>query len=104
MDEASLQWKAKIQRKQPLPGRNTKVMREYVEHALEDTLTLYLHGLCCDIDVEPGPRQLSTRYLRARLELLAAIFPPNPGYTVFPEAKQQQGNQRRDTEDAEEEQ
>lgn len=88
VDEASLQWKGKVQRKQQLPGRNTKLMREYIRRAIEDTLTLYLHGLCCDIDVEPGPRQLATRYLRARLELLASLFPPNPGYLVFPETKQ----------------
>lgn len=84
VDEASLQCKNKVQRRQQLPGRNTKLMREYIYHALVDTLTLYLHGLCCDIDVEPGPRQLASRYLRARLELLAEIFPPNPGYAVFP--------------------
>lgn len=88
VDETSLQWKAKVQRKPQLPGRNTKLMREYIRYALEDTLTLYLHGLCCDIDVEPGPRQLAARHLRARLELLATIYPPSPGYLVFPEPKQ----------------
>lgn len=88
VDEASLQWKFKVQRRQQLPGRNTKLMREYIQHALTDTLTLYMHGLCCDIDVEPGPRQLASRYLRARLELLAEIFPPNPGYVVFPAARE----------------
>lgn len=84
VDEQSLQLKLKLQRRQHLPGRNTKLMRQYIVQALEDTLTLYLHGLCCDIDVEPGPRQLGTRYLRKRLELLAEIFPPNSGYQVFP--------------------
>jgi hypothetical protein len=88
VDEASLQWKSKVQRKSQLPGRTTKVMREYIQHALEDTLTLYLHGLCCDIDVESGPRQLAARYLRLRLELLSGVYPPNPGYLVFPEPKQ----------------
>jgi hypothetical protein len=33
-------------------------------------LTLFLHGICCDIDVETGPRQLLSRYLRKRLELI----------------------------------
>lgn len=84
VDELSLQLKTKLQRRQRLPGRNTKLMREYIHQAVQDTLTLYLHGLCCDIDVDPSPRQLGTRYLRKRLELLSEIYPPNPGYAVFP--------------------
>jgi hypothetical protein len=84
VDERSYQLKQKVGRKQRAPGNDTKLMRQYVQQAIEDTLTLYLHGLCCDIDVEPGPRQLSSRYLRRRLELFAESFPPNPGYLVFP--------------------
>jgi hypothetical protein len=83
-DELSLQLKLKLQRRQRLPGRNTKLMREYILQAIQDTLTLYLHGLCCDIDVDPNPRQLGSRYLRRRLELLSGIYLPNPGYLVFP--------------------
>lgn len=84
VDDASLQLKLQLQRRQRLPGRNTKQMHRYVRQALEDTLTLFLHGLCCDINVDPGPRQLASRYLRRRLELLAEIFPPNPGHLLFP--------------------
>ncbi len=87
VDEQSYLLKQKLRRHKRLPGRDTKLMREYVRQALEDTVTLYLHGLCCDIDVEPGPRQLSSRYLRRRLELLAEIFPPNPGSLLFPAEK-----------------
>lgn len=87
VDEQSLELKMKLFHRQRLPGRNTKLMRRYMRQALEDTLTLYLHGLCCDIDVEAGPRQLGSRYLRSRLELLAEIFPPNPGYLLFPAPK-----------------
>ena len=47
--------------------------------------SLYLHGICCDIDVEPGPRQLPSRYLRKRLVLLEELYPPPEGYVVFPE-------------------
>lgn len=85
VDDASLQLKLKLQRRQRLPGRNTKQMRVYIRQALQDTLTLFLHGLCCDIDVEPGPHQLGSRYLRRRLELLAEMFPPNTGFLLFPE-------------------
>ncbi len=84
VDDPSLQLKLKLDRRQRLPGRNTKLMRRYVRQAFEDTLTLFLHGLCCDIDVETGPQQLGSRYMRRRLELLAELFPPNAGYLVFP--------------------
>ena len=88
VNEASLHLKLQLQRRQHLPGRNTKLMRRYVRQALEDTLTLFLHGLCCEINVDPGPQQLASRYLRRRLELLAEIFPPNPGYLLFPAPSQ----------------
>ena len=44
-----------------------------------------MHGICCDIDVETGPRQLPSRYLRKRLEVLLGLYPPPAGYAVFPE-------------------
>ena len=90
VDERSFHLKQQLLRRQRLPGRETKLMRQYAREALQDTLTLYLHGLCCDIDVEPNPRQLGSRYLRRRLELLAEIFPPNPGYLLFPEKPRQE--------------
>ena len=70
---------------QRLPGSDSKLMKDYFRQALEDTLTLYLHGLCCDIDVETGPRQLPSRHLRKRLEALKSLFPPPEGHAVFPE-------------------
>ena len=88
VNEASLNLKLQLQRRPHLPGRNTKLMRRYVRQALEDTLTLFLHGLCCDINVDPGPQQLASRYLRRRLELLAEIFPPNSGHLLFPAPSQ----------------
>jgi hypothetical protein len=85
VDERSYHLKQKLGRKQRLAaGGDSKLMKEYVNQAFEDTLTLYLHGLCCDIDVDPGPRQLASRYLRKRLELLSEIFPANNGASVFP--------------------
>ena len=50
-----------------------------------DTLTLFLHGICCDIDVETGPRQLQSRLLRKRLQLLQSLYPLPHGYALFPE-------------------
>lgn len=84
VDERSYHLKQKLGRKQRPVGGDSKLMKEYVNQAFEDTLTLYLHGLCCDIDVDPGPRQLASRYLRKRLELLSELFPANDGASVFP--------------------
>ena len=49
---------------------SAKAFRAYARQSFIDTLTLYLHGICCDIDVDTGPRQLPSRYLRKRLLLL----------------------------------
>lgn len=66
-------------------GAREKALKEYGRQAFEDTLTLYLHGICCDIDVETGPRQMPGRFVRKRLEALHALFPPPTGHAVFPE-------------------
>jgi hypothetical protein len=62
-----------------------KMFRAYARQSFIDTLTLYLHGICCDIDVDTGPRQLPSRFLRKRLMALEELFPPPSGYAVFPE-------------------
>jgi hypothetical protein len=85
VDEKSWHLKQALLRRQTNVRKETKLFREYARCAFEDTLTLYLHGTCCDIDVETGPRQMPSRYLRRRLELLLAVFPPPEGYAVLPE-------------------
>jgi len=85
VDERSWRLKQSLVRRQTNLRGETKLFRDYALRAFEDTLTLYLHGTCCDIDVETGPRQMPSRYLRRRLELLAALYPPPDGYAVFPE-------------------
>lgn len=83
VDEAS--WRLKQSLRRSPKARDSKGFREYARQSFADTLTLYLHGLCCDIDVDTGPRQLPSRYLRKRLQLLEELFPPPKGYAVFPE-------------------
>jgi hypothetical protein len=83
VDEAS--WRLKQAMRRSQNNHNSKAFREYARQSFADTLTLYLHGICCDIDVETGPRQLPSRYLRKRLQLLEELFPPSKGYAVFPE-------------------
>jgi hypothetical protein len=85
VDERSWHLKQSLMRRQTNVRNETKLFRDYARQAFEDTLTLYLHGTCCDIDVETGPRQMPSRYLRKRLELLMALYPPPEGYVVFPE-------------------
>ncbi len=85
VDEESWHAKQSLQRRQSIARRDTRAFKEYARPAFIDTLTLYLHGICCDIDVETGPRQLPSRFLRRRLQLLASTYPPPEGYAVFPE-------------------
>jgi hypothetical protein len=85
VDEKSWHLKQALLRRQTNVRKETKLFREYARRAFEDTLTLYLHGTCCDIDIETGPRQMASRYLRRRLELLIALYPPPDGYAVLPE-------------------
>jgi hypothetical protein len=85
VDEASWHLKQSLVRRQTNTRKETKLFRDYARQSFADTLTLYLHGTCCDIDVETGPRQMPSRYLRRRLELLESLYPPPEGYAVFPE-------------------
>jgi hypothetical protein len=85
VDDDSWHAKQNLLRKNAHVTRESKALNDYVRQSFIDTLTLYLHGICCDIDVETGPRQLPSRYLRKRLTLLKSFYPPPNGYSVFPE-------------------
>jgi hypothetical protein len=85
VDERSWRLKQSLVRRQTGTRKDTKLFQDYTRQAFEDTLTLYLHGICCDIDVETGPRQMPSRHIRRRLELLTALYPPPEGYIVLPE-------------------
>ena len=85
VDEASWRLKQGLRRGKGGAGRTSGAFREYARQSFIDTLTLYLHGICCDIDVDTGPRQLPSRYLRRRLLALEELFPPPKGYAVFPD-------------------
>lgn len=85
VDEESWHLKQGLLRRQTNVRRETKVFRDYAMQSFIDTTTLYLHGICCDIDVETGPRQLASRHVRRRLDLLHELLPPPKGYVVFPE-------------------
>jgi hypothetical protein len=83
VDEPSWRLKQGLRRSKNASGARN--FRAYARQSFVDTLTLYLHGICCDIDVETGPRQLPSRFIRKRLVALEELFPPPAGYAVFPE-------------------
>jgi hypothetical protein len=85
VDEESWQAKQALLRRQTGVKRDTRLFEEYARQSFIDTLTLYLHGICCDIDIETGPRQLPSRHLRRRLNFFKGLYPPPDGYAVFPE-------------------
>lgn len=85
VDDESWQSKQALLRHQSNLKRDSAAFADYVRQSFIDTLTLYLHGLCCDIDVETGPRQLPSRCLRKRLNLLKSLYSPPTGYSLFPE-------------------
>jgi hypothetical protein len=85
IDEKSWHLKQGLLRRPVTARKDGKPFRDYARQSFEDTMTLYLHGICCDIDVETGPRQLPSRHLRKRLEALKSLFPPPEGHAVFPE-------------------
>jgi hypothetical protein len=89
VDEPSWHAKQGLLRRQVNVRRPSKAFREYARKSFVDTLTLYMHGICCDIDLEPGPRQLPSRFIRRRLLLLESLYPPPKGYAVFPEELKQ---------------
>lgn len=89
VDDESWQAKQTLLRRQTNAKRESPLFGAYVRQSFIDTLTLYLHGICCDIDVETGPRQLPSRYLRKRLNFVKGLYPPPSGYAVFPEDAEQ---------------
>ena len=85
VDEESWRAKQQIVRRAGKIRTDGKLFSAYVRHSFIDTLTLYLHGICCDIDVDAGPRQVPSRFLRKRLLVLREFFPPPAGFAVLPE-------------------
>ncbi len=85
VDDGGWRLKNELTRRDRNFRRPTERLKQYIRQSFIDTLTLYLHGICCDIDVEPGPRQIPSNWLRKRLQALKTLYPPPPTYAVFPE-------------------
>jgi len=82
--------------KKPFPAthrawrRNRAQFEQYRDVSLTSTLAEYMHGLWHDVQVRVGPEHLPVPQLRRRMNLLAEMFPPNPGYSVFAENLKQE--------------
>lgn len=85
VDESSWRLKNELTKRDRNFRRPANRLKQYIRQSFIDTLTLYLHGICCDIDVEPGPRQIPSNWLRKRLLSLKTLYAPPQGYAVFPE-------------------
>jgi hypothetical protein len=96
VDERSWHFKQVLLRRPMAARKDGKPFRDYARESFHDTMTLFMHGICCDIDVETGPRQLPSRHLRKRLEALKTLFPPPAGHAVFPEDLPRQDLPRQD--------
>ena len=58
----------------------------YSEVSFVSTAAEYMHGLWHDVQIRVGPEHLPVAQLRRRMDLMAELFPPNPGYRVFDES------------------
>ncbi|MEI9975139.1 MAG: hypothetical protein WDO73_25650 [Ignavibacteriota bacterium] len=85
VDERSWHLKQALQRRQTNVRKETKLFREYARQAFEDTLTLYLHGTCCDIDVETGLARCPAATCAVVWNCWSRSSPPPEGYAVLPE-------------------
>jgi hypothetical protein len=84
IDEDALGAKQRLLAYQTWRRRRTLFDR-YGEMSFAGTLAEYMHGLWHDVQIRVGPEHLPLPALRHRLDLLAEMFPPNPGYRVFAE-------------------
>jgi hypothetical protein len=63
--------------------RGRSSFERYRDVSFVSTMAEYMHGLWHDVQIRAGPEHLPLAQLRLRLNLLAELFPPNPGYHVF---------------------
>ncbi len=65
--------------------RSPELFERYRDVSFVSTAAEYMHGLWHDVQIRVGPDHLPLPQLRRRMDLLAELFPPNPGYQVFAE-------------------
>lgn len=83
IDEEALAAKQTILAGRPRATRNREKLDHYTNVSFVSTVAEYMHGLWHDVQIRVGPEHLPLPQLRRRMETLAHMFPPNPGYKVF---------------------
>jgi hypothetical protein len=63
--------------------RRVSQFENYRNISFVSTVAEYMHGLWHDVQIRVGPEHLPLPQLRTRMNLLAEMFPPNPGFKVF---------------------
>lgn len=85
IDEEAAAAKQPVLRNRPLRARSQEQFERYRDISFVSTLAEYMHGLWHDVQIRVGPEHLPYAQLRRRMDVLADLFPPNPGYRVFAE-------------------
>jgi hypothetical protein len=68
-------------------GRHTRAQFDrYRDISFVSTAAEYVHGLWHDVQIRIGADHLPVSQLRRRMDLMAELFPPNPGYHLFDES------------------
>lgn len=83
MDKETLAAKQGVAGPRTVRRRKSEKFDQYRDLSLVSSLAEYMHGLWHDVQIQTGPDHLPLPQLRQRIQLMARIFPPNPGYEVF---------------------
>jgi len=83
IDEEALAAKQALYAGRTRPTRSREKLDHYANVSFVSTLAEYMHGLWHDVQIRVGPEHLPLPQLRRRMMMMADMFPPNPGYTVF---------------------
>lgn len=87
IDEDAFEAKRPLQRR----GRWSRTGPQFLKYrdiSFTSTCAEYMHGLWHDVQIRIGPEHLPVAALRNRMNWMAQMFPPNPGYELFAEGEQ----------------
>jgi hypothetical protein len=90
IDEDAAAAKQPLLRNRALRRHSGEHFERYRDTSFASTLAEYMHGLWHDVQIRLGPEHLPYPQIRQRMELMAELFPPNPGYRVFAEELEKQ--------------
>jgi hypothetical protein len=83
IDEEAYAAKQALHNRRARHTRSGEKFERYRNLSFVGTVAEYMHGLWHDVQVRVGPEHLPVPQLRRRMNLLADLFPPNPGYSLF---------------------